>query len=363
MRVTVQQQNLKKAIHLVERIVSRNISLPILNNILLKTENGRLRVIATNLEIGITCTIGAKIDEQGEIAVPGRIIADLLNTTPEGSVLLTTKNNTLHIAADLYKTNILGSDPKDYPTIPRIKTPAIAAIPAAMLRSVLASVVDSIATSEARPELSGLSVQFTEQATIFAATDSFRLAERKVQGGNKVTQSVIIPRSTITELIRLSSDQEAVFEIKVADNQIALVSEDVEIVSRLIDGTYPDYAKVIPERVVSKVLVSKIDLEKSIRLAGLFSSGISDIKLQCEESGMTISSKNSEKGDVQSKTEAILKNEPFELALNFNYILDGLKIIPTEKIIIEFTGQGSPLILKPDNESVQLLYLIMPLRN
>jgi len=361
MKITVQHQNFKKAINLVERVVSRNVSLPILNNILLKTENGRLKIVATNLEIGITCTIGSKVEIVGEIAVPGRVLSNLVNTTPEGTLTLSKKNNTLHVVSETYRTNILGSDAKDFPIIPKIKTNPIASIPSQILRSILASTTDSIATSESRPELAGLAVSFSDKNITFAATDSFRLVEKKIENQNTNQHSVIIPRNTVMELARLTSDTDSSFDVRINDNQISFSNEDMEIVSRLVEGTYPDYTKVIPDKVVTRVLVKKQDLEKNVRLAGLFSSNISDVNIKCEDSYLTISAKNTERGDVQAKTEAIIKNEPFELSLNFNYLLDGLKIIPTEKAVIEFTGQGSPLLIKPDNET-KLVYLIMPLR-
>ena len=147
-----------------------------------------------------------------------------------------------------------------------------------------------------------------------------------------------------------------------SENQIFFTSSDLEIVSRLIDGRYPDYKKLIPDKWISKVLVNKNELEKNIRLASIFSSSISDIKIIAGERGLKISAKNADRGEITSFTESILKNDKFELAVNYRYFLDGLKVIPTENIVLEFTGEGSPLILRPEGRN-DITYLIMPLRS
>lgn len=362
MRIAINQKNLSKALNIVEKVVSRNPSIPILNNILLKTENGRLRVSATNLEIGINYFLGAKIEESGEIAVPARIFSDFISNINDEKVALITKNNVLNINSDKYKTQILGFDPKEFPLIPKINNDPFSIIPAKTLKSGLTTILDSIAVSEARPELAGVFIDFTPQQIIFAATDSFRLSERVIDLKHKEKRSFILPRNTVLELIRLLSDVDEDILIKYADNQVSFSGNNVEVISRLIDGNYPDYKKVIPEKFISRMLVKKEALEKNTRLAGLFSSNVADIKLSCSEKAIMITAKNSDKGEIQAVTEALLKNEPFDISLNHYYLLDGLKIIPTEHVIIEYTGQGSPLVLRPEYDARDMVYLIMPLR-
>jgi len=362
MKVSVNQKNLKKALSLVERVVARNVALPILNNILLKTENGRLKISATNLEIGINYLIGAKIDEVGDIAVPARIFADFVNHVQEDVLNLTTKNNTLLVHSKKYKTNILGFDTKEYPIIPKIKDSAICVVSAQQLQTALATTVDSIAVSETRMELSGLYIRFTPKKLIFAATDSFRLVEKVIPVECTRETSIILPRSTVVELVKVAGEVEGDITIHVSDNQVAFSSDDCELVSRLIDGKYPEYQRVIPEKFISKALVSKNDLDTNTRLAGLFSSSISDIKLSCDTKTLYIAAKNSDRGEAHVEIDSVLKNDPFDISLNYHYLLDGLKIMPTDKIVIEFTGSGSPLVLKPAEDQQGLIYLIMPLR-
>lgn len=363
MRITVSQKNLKRALGLVEKIVSRNPSLPILNNILMKTDNGRLKISSTNLEVGINCIIGAKIDEMGGIAVPARVSSDFINNVSDERITLYTKNNILFINSDRYKTQILGFDPKDFPIIPKIKEGPVAVISSKILKSMLYSIADAIAISETRPELAGVYADISAKKITFAATDSFRLSEVNFDTKNTGQHSMIIPRNTVMELIRVTSDIERDIEVKIGDNQISFCNDDFELVSRLIDGNYPDYKKVMPNKFLSRVLVQKSDFEKDIRLAGLFSSNISDVKLLCSKDSIIIKSKNSDKGEIETSVPAVLKNEPFEISVNYHYLLDGLKVMDSDKVVLEFTGNGNPLIIKPHDNSRELMYLIMPLRS
>ena len=363
MKITINQKNLKKALNLVEKVVSKNTSLPILNNILLKTENGRLKVSATNLEIGVNYIIGAKIEEVGQIAVPARIISDFIGNIIDDKVSLTTKNNILSINSERYKTQILGFDAKDFPIIPKIKSKPLAIIPVKLLRNSLMTVLDSVAVSETRPELAGVFMDFNNDRIVFAATDSFRLTEKSVDFKNVQKQSFIIPRNTVVELIRIASELEGDLVFNTSDNQVSFSNDDFEMVSRVVDGNYPDYKKVIPERCISRVLIKKDELDKTIRVAGLFSTNISDIKINCSEGKMAVLAKNADKGEIETLIDASLKNQPFEVSLNFRYLLDGLKILDTEKVVMEFTGQGSPLVIRPNDDKKDVVYLIMPLRS
>ncbi len=362
MKITVAQKNMRKALGATERIVSRNLTLPILNNLLLKTENGRLRISATNLEIGIHYTIGAKIEEVGEIAVPGRILADFVNNTTEEALTLTTKNNSLLIQSKAYKTQILGFETKEFPIIPRIKEGAICEIPGRILKSALLTTADSIAASESRPELAGLFARFSDNKVTFAATDSFRLVERTLNIKSTKNTAIIIPRNTVMELLHGIQESDETIAVRASENQVSFSNEEFELVSRLIDGTYPDYAKVIPEKFISRALTVREELEKNSRLAGLFSSSIADIHLRCGDGKLELSAKNPDRGAIEVAVECILKNEPFDIALNYHYLLDGLKIMNSDKVLIEFTGVGSPLVLRPGDDRRDLVYLIMPLR-
>lgn len=362
MRITTNLKNLSRALNIVDRVISKNPVLPILNNILLRIEKGRLKISATNLEIGINYILGAKVEESGEIAVPARIFSDFIKNLEGDKLSLITKNNILSINTEKYKTQILGFDPKDFPIIPKIKNDVLFLISSKILKSALSTVLDSMAISETRPELSGAYIQFESNKFLLAATDSFRLVEKVFELKQKNNLSFILPRGTVLELIRVLGELNEDIQIRYGDNQVSFCTDDLELVSRLVEGNYPDYKKVIPEKYISKVLIKKEELEKNIRLAGLFSSSIADINLNCDSKITTITAKNSDKGDIQIVVESLLKNEPFNISLNHHYLLDGLKIISTEHAVIEYTGPGSPIVIRPEDDNKSLTYLIMPLK-
>ncbi len=362
MNLTVNQKKLITGIRIVEKIVSKNVSLPILNSILLKTDNGRLKLSATNLEIGINYWIGAKIVTNGEIAVPVKIFSDFIGNITDEKLNLNAQKNILSIDSENYKTQILCMENKDFPIIPQIKKDNQFKIDSKTIRTSLISVLDSTSLLETRPELSGIYVNISGNRAEFAATDSFRLSEKIILGvKDAINKSFILPRNTAIELIRIAENIEGDISVTLSDNQIFVYGEDFEIISRLIDGHYPEYKRVIPDKFISLVKINKNNFEKNIRMASIFSSSISDIKLKTNKDNMEISAKNSDRGEITTNVACEIKNKGFELSVNFHYLLDGLKILPTENVVLEFNGDGSPLVLKAENSKDQT-YVIMPLR-
>lgn len=363
MKITVHKSRLQRVLGFVERITSRNATLPILSNILIATEHGRLRVSATNLEIGVSSLIGAKVESEGQVAVPARTLSDFIRGVSEENVGLELKQNTLTVKAGKYRTTILCFDATEYPIIPKIEGGSLFEVSVQDLQGLLSTISDSIAASDSRPELAGAYLDIQNDTVTMAATDIFRLAERRVRGSFSHTGAAIIPRGTITELGRILGDVQGTTQIRIADNQISFSHEEFDVVSRLIDGKYPEYRKIIPERSLAKVLVRRNELESAAKVAALFSSSISDIKIECDEKELRISGKNSSKGEAVASVEANLKGDPFEVSMNFHYFLDGLKVIPSDNVILEYTGKGSPFVLRPNTEDTGIVYLIMPLRN
>lgn len=363
MNIIVSQKKLKEALLISEKIISRNLSLPILQNVVLKTENGRLKISSTNLEIGINYRIGAKIEEDGEIAVPARLLVDLVSNIQDEKITLMAKENIMTVNTGSYKTRIIGFLTKDFPIIPIPKSKPFISLSSQKMWQLFSTVAESSSLSETRPELSGILLKFSRHLIESAATDSFRLSEKVIIDKSvEVEKSIIIPRTTVFELVRILAEKEEEIAVVVSENQIFFIGSEFEIISRLIDGHYPDYKKVIPEKCVSRVTVNKDELEKSVRLASIFSSTISDIKFQAQKDGLKISSKSADKGEITSFVKGGVSNGPFELSLNYRYLLDGLKVIYTDRVFLEFAGEGSPLILRPEDKK-DTTYLIMPLRS
>lgn len=362
MEIIINQNKLLSAVRIVEKIVSKNITLPILNSILVKTDNGKLKLSATNLELGVNYWIGAKINKEGEVAVPAKIFSDFINSVTDEKLTLSVSKNIISINSEHYKTQILGMETKDFPIIPKIKKEASFKIGGQNLKSALLSVFDSASLSEARPELSGVYVNISKTRAEFAATDSFRLSEKIAVLQEGIERSFILPRNTAMEVVRILENKNEDVSVAVSENQIFIYGQDFEIISRLIDGHYPEYKRVIPDKFIASTKVNKTDFEKKIRMASIFSSGISDIKIKADKETMEITAKNSERGEIIANMACETKSKPFEVSVNYHYLLDGLKILPTENIVLEFTGDGSPLVLKGENQKDQT-YIIMPLRS
>lgn len=362
MNTVVNQKKLLTSLRTVERVVSKNVSLPILNTVLLKTDGSNLKLSATNLELGINYWLGAKIVSIGEVAVPARVFSDFISNVGDEKVTLASVKNTLSINSEHYKTQILGMDTKDFPIIPKVTKNSGFVINSQALKGALAGVLDSASLSETRPELSGVFVNVSGQTAEFAATDSFRLSEKIISLASGLNKSFILPRSAAMEVARIIEGLDEDINIAVSDNQFFAYGSEFELVSRLVDGHYPEYKRVIPDKFMALAKVNRGELERNIRMASIFTSSIADIKLKVGKEKIDISAKNSDKGEILAHVACELKNEPFEISVNYHYLLDGLKIIPTDNVVIHFTGDGSPLVLRGENTKDQT-YVIMPLRS
>ncbi len=362
MIITANPKKLSTVIKNAERVISRNSSLPILQTILLKAEKGIVKVSATNLELGVTYFMNAKIDKEGTVAIPAKVFSDFIGNITDEKVDLTTKGNVLNIDSNKYKTQVLCFDTGEFPILPMNKEKNGFKLSAQEFRNALLSVIDSTSLSEARPELSGVYMNFGAQRIEFAATDSYRLSEKILEVKDGISKTSILPRNTALELIRVLGDESDDVSVSFSENQIFVYNDNFELVSRLIDGHYPEYKRVIPEKFISLARIKKDEFEKGIRTSSIFSSNISDVKIKILEDKAEIHAKNNDKGEINAVLACELKNEPFEVTANYNYVLDGLKAITTDNVLIQFTGDGSPLVIRPENKK-DFTYLIMPLRS
>ena len=365
MKITVLTQNLQQGLNIVKNITGKNLNLPILNTILITAKNNQINLSTTNLELGVNYYLNAQIENEGRIAVPSKIFSDFVSNIKDNKIEINLKDNILSIHSDNFKTKIICFNSKDFPLIPKLKKESLIVLPAKILKNALSSVFDSISLSQTRPELGGVFLNLDKTKAYFASTDSFRLTEKIVNADSKKHMAVIIPRNTVAELIRILSDYEKDVSINIEENQIQFSSDDFDIISRLIEGRYPDYQKVIPSKSISTVLFKKDDLQNNIRMAGLFSSNINDIGLRIDKKEAVVFSKNSDRGEFNSRVKnspGFQIEEPFEILLNYNYLVDGLKNVPCDDILIEYTGEGAPVVLKPKDTDLSFTYLIMPLK-
>ena len=372
------QENLKKGLNIVSHTSSKNINLPILNNILIKAYSGEIEFIGTNLEIGVNSKIRGKVESDGEFTVNSRLITDYINLlNPNEKVLFKLIDNELLVESGNYKTKIKGESSKEFPLIPTIESENIFSFELESFRKALNSVIFSVSISENRLELTGVLFSFSKDSLDLAATDSYRLAEKNLKIDQDINKNLnkdlgnfklIVPAKTIQELLRILnnigelSDSDGKINISFSDNQILFTFNSTSLISRIINGNYPDYKQIIPTQTKTKALVDKIELVRAIKAASLFSkNGMNDILLQFKKNQILISSFSGASGESKIKIDSKNEGEENEITINFKYILDGLNNIDSELIEILVLNSNSPCIIKRAGTS-DYLYIVMPIR-
>lgn len=365
MKLSCTQENLNKGLDIVERSISRNVTLPILNNILLETSQGRLKLSATDLEIGINCLIGGKIEQEGKITVSAHLLANFISSLPNKKINLQTKKSFLNIQCENFKANIKTLDPKDFPIIPKIEASPQVRIKIRNFQKALSQVIVASATTETRPEIAGVFINFDQNEIKVVATDSYRLAEKTIRPivPNKEPFSIILPSRAAYELIRVLSDQDGEIKITPAENQILFYFNNVDFVSRLIEGQYPDYTQIIPSDFQTRAVIDTKEFIKIIKIASLFASKINDVRLKfrAKQARIEVQTESVDVGDNFSQIPAKIEGKDQEIAFNFHYLLDGLNNIETSELFFEISNQSTPGVLKPIRGK-NYLYLIMPIK-
>src|SRR3990167_9071305 len=282
MKAVCTKKNLNKGLQTTSRIIGSGNTLPILNNILFKTDEGRLKLSSTNLEMAINTWVGGKIEEEGEITVPARLVNDYVNNLIADKVTISSKNHTLFLEAEKANTHIKGLSPEEFPLIPQVKEASFAKIDGKSLHEAIREITFAAAFSETQPEISGVFLSFEGKNLTLAATDRYRLAERKTTLVSEVASArqVIVPARTMNEVGRIVGD--GVVEIYLTEGQICFKTMDTELVSRLIEGQYPDYKQIIPKNFSTEAEVEKDQLIQSLKAASLFASENNNVELELE---------------------------------------------------------------------------------
>lgn len=367
MEISCTQEKLNKGLSLVNKVVGFKTTLPILNNALLETDKGRLKLSSTDLEIGINVWIGAKIEKNGKITVPCRILSDFIASLDDKKINLKVKESILYLESEKYHTKLQGAPADEFPLIPEIKEKPMYSFSGKILEEALPQVIPASSIDESRPVLSGICFKFQENCLKIAATDSYRLAEKTIPIEKKIKtpQTAIVPLKTCQELIRiLSSISCENVKITVAENQIRFqINQDIEIVSRLIEGNFPNYEQIIPTSFQTQTEVDLASLQNALKIANLFAQkGTNSVKLKFNQSqGITILAEAAQVGTTDSKVSAKIKGTDSEITFNARFVLDGLSAIKRGKINFDISGKYNPALIKPLN-SKDYFYVIMPLR-
>lgn len=363
MDLQVTQENLNKALSNVARVATGRSTLPILSNILIQTDNNRLRVSATNLDIAITQHVGTKIKTEGTLTVPARLFQDFINNLPKTTIHLKQEDHKLHITADNYKSTINGTVADEYPVMPAIQEGKSITIPANKFKKALQQVIFAASSDEARPVLTAVYVHTIKKALYIAATDSYRLAEKRLDTINEDI-SLLIPASALQELLRVMGDNDGEVEVYFDEQQVRFLVADIELIARLIDGTYPDYKKLIPEKFTTTARVPKDQLTTITKISGLFSrENAGSITVIASESDSTLSVKSiaSQVGENEASAAGVVTGDG-SITLNSRYLLDGLQALDGAEVEFCFNGKLEPIIVKSPDGS-DYIHVIMPLKS
>jgi DNA polymerase-3 subunit beta len=374
MKLTCLQENLSRGLNVVGRAVATRTTLPITNNVLLATDQSRLKLAATNLEMATSCWIGAKVEEEGTITVPARLLTEFINSLPNDKieVSLSPRAKTLELKCARFEARISGVDAKDFPPIPKVAAGITTKVEVEALKKGITQVVFAAATEESRPVLTGVSAEFEGDLLTLAAADGFRLAVHKLPLAAKVGQktTVIIPARTLAELNRLLADQEEAVDIMVdPDKSQALFRlKNVELVSQLVQGTFPNYAQLIPQSYSTRAVVDVAAFLRAAKTAAIFArdgSGIVRL-IMAPGSGklapgkMTVSARSEEVGDDVGEVDAVVEGEEAKIAFNGKYLAEVLGVLAEEQVALEITTPSSPGVIRPvgvDN----YVHVVMPM--
>jgi DNA polymerase-3 subunit beta len=374
MKVTVLQENLARGLGVVSKAVSPRSTLPVLANVLIASDEGRLRLSATNLEMGITCWIPARIEEEGSTTVPARTFSDLVTTLPADQVLLKLdpSTQTLNVRGGTSTNDIKCIDSQEFPPMPVPDFEGAVQINVGDFREMIHQVAFAASSDEARPVLMGVLVQVDGDKLTMAAADGFRLSVRKavLSTPSPAPVSAIIPAQALKELARVATDSEEPIYMVLPKGrgQVVFRVKDVEVVSQLIDGTFPDFQQIIPRSYKSRTLVSTSSLLKACKQAEIFAregSNVARLNIKSAQSEMQpseveISATSEETGKNETIVEATVDGSGLLIAFNVKFLREALEVIRTPNVALETSAPNAPGVVKPVGDD-QFLHVIMPM--
>lgn len=364
MKVICTQENLKNGLVMASKVISQSTTLPILSNILLETKNGGLTIQGTNLEVGIKTTVRCKIETEGSLCISAKLFTDLISTLPSQNITLEAVPGGLLVVTDQYSGKLKTLPPDDYPGIPDLENGVEMTFSPEEIKKSLEQVVFSVSINQTQPEISGILFSTKDNELKLVATDRYRLAEKRITLKNPVdAKNVIVPAKTIQEIIRIigTSQEDVVFVI--GQNQISAQIKDTEIVSRLIDGQFPDYEQIIPISFITSIIIPTNQLTSGIRTSGIFSQSTQSISLaySLENQEVELKSSSHELGESVIKIPSVIEGGSGTLLFNYKYILDVLSQRKEPTVTINVVSDTSPVIITPEGDTTYQ-YLVMPIK-
>ncbi|MDD5638598.1 MAG: DNA polymerase III subunit beta [Candidatus Pacebacteria bacterium] len=375
MKLTILQEKLKEGLSIVEKISLKSLTLPILNNILISAEKNFLNLSSTDLEIGINWWSLSKIEEEGKITIPSKLFSNFINLLPNKKINIKTKNNDILIECENYFTQIKGLSSDEFPIIPNVKKNEFISLKSSIFCQSLSQIVDIPLLLNSRPEISGIYFLFQKNTITMASTDSFRLGEKKIifKNEQKLTNnySLILPQKTAKEIINIFNTKDRDLNIYLSSNQImfeTLMTEtnypEIQVVSKLIEGEYPDYKEIIPLKYNTQIILNKDEFLNRLRISGLFTGKTNEVKIKTNlnKNELEIFNQNKDIGEYNSKLPAKIIGENIEICFNYKFLIDGISNIKSSEIILELNGDDGPAVLKPVGDDTYI-YVVMPIKS
>lgn len=370
MKFSCTQENLNRGLAIVSHITGKDANLPILHNVLISAKDEGIELAATNLEIGVRTTVRGKVEAAGEFTVPAQVFSSYVGLLQADRVDIEQQENNLSISAGNQQTKLRGEEAAEFPLIPVVERTGNIRLSVSECKQAFAQVVLAASHDEARPELTGVMMKLKGNSLTIAATDSYRLAERVLHftGDALAERTVIIPANALSELVRMLPEKEdAELEIFVSDTQALFATEDIELTTRLIEGSFPDYQQIIPATGRTEAVLERTAFVRGIKAASLFSkAGIHDVNIHLspEKQTVTLTTVNAQLGENVTKVEGELTGDSNNIIFNYRYLLDGLNAIGTPKVRLSIIDNASPGVFRPYTETPAdgYIYIIMPIK-
>ena len=376
MNFTILTKEFKKGISIVEKITGKNLTLPILDNVLIEALSNFIKISATDLELGIQFWGMCKIEKEGKIAVPAKLLNQIAGVLTDEKINIKEKNNTLVIEGKNNKTQIKGFSADDFPIIPSFSKDIFIEVDSKKIKEGLMSVVDVVSLSQIKPEISGVYFSFNDNVVKLVATDSFRLSEKKISFPNKQGYknmfkeevSFILPQRAAKELINIISEQEKPLRIYLSESQVlfevflpTIDHPEINLISRQIEGEYPSYQEIIPKEGKTKITLNRDEFIKQVKAAGIFGGRTNEIILKTSSKELEIFSQDAEIGESNLSLPAKIEGDDLKVSFNWKFLVDGLTNIKSSEIVFEFQGDDGPSIIRPIGDS-SYLYVVMPIK-
>jgi DNA polymerase-3 subunit beta len=372
MKLTILKDKLNEGVKVVERISQKSLTLPILQNTLFTAEKNFLKLSSTNLESSIRWQGLAKVEKEGQICIPTKFLSSLIGSLPDKPIELETKNLSLNLKCENFNTKIKGLSSEDFPIIPQPKEGKPIIISNTDFCQALTQIINIPSPSTTRPEISGVFLSFQPDSIKMVATDSFRLAEKKIflKTGLPKGQSLIIPQTAAKEIIGVFGDREGDIRVYLSPNQILfeyasdkVAQPQIEFTSRLVEGEYPDYQEIIPKEYHTETQVKKKEFLNQVKAASLFSGKINEVKISFDskKGQVNVASQSPDLGEYDSFFKGKVKGQDVSISFNHRFLAEGISEINSEEVVFNLTDEDGAATLKPTGKS-DYLYIIMPIK-